>query len=203
MEPGTLSLDLPPGKVRRLESCGREGFCWLTGEVRVVDDVGNDVLSGEIGEIISRGDMVMQGYWRMPEETAKVIDKDGWLHTGDLATIDEDGYIYVKGRKKEMIRSGGENIAPAEVEEVIRMHSAVTDVAVIGVPDEHWGEAVKAVIVLREGAKATGEEIIEFCKQKLAGYKKPRSVEFIDSLPMSASGLRVSKEALKTKYCGK
>lgn len=198
IKPGEWSLDLPSDKIKRLESCGKpDCFC---GELRVVNESGRDVLPGDVGEIIFRGEGIMKGYWKMPEETSKVIDKDGWLHSGDLATVDEDGYVYIKGREKDMIRSGGENIVPAEIEEVIKNHPAVQEVAVIGVPDDYWGESVKAVVVLREGVKATQDEIIEFCKQRLASYKKPKSVDFVDSLPMSASGLRVSKEKLRERY---
>jgi len=201
MEPGELRLDLPPDKVRICEACGREAT-WLEGEIRVVNDAGKDVMPGEIGEIILRGDSVMKGYWGMPEETAKVIDSNGWYHSADLATVDEDGYIYIKGRRSDMIRSGGENISPLEVEEVISRHPAVKEVAVIGVPDEQWGEAIKAVVVLKEGGKASEEEIIQFCKQHLASFKKPKSVDFIDELPIVGSGtMRVSRAKLREIYC--
>ena len=200
MEPGELRLDLPPDKVRICESCGREAT-WLEGEIRVVNDTGKDVVPGEIGEMLLRGDGVMKGYWGMPEETARVIDSDGWYHSEDLATVDEDGYIYVKGRTSDIIRSGGENISPVEVEEVIRRHPAVKEVVVIGVPDEYWGEAVKAVVVLKEGEKASEEEIIQFCKQHLASFKKPRSVDFVDELPIVSSGMmRVSRAKLRERY---
>jgi len=200
MEPGELRLNLPPDKVRIYESCGREAT-FLEGEIRVVNETGRDVVPGEIGEILCRGDGVMKGYWGMPEETAKVIDSDGWYHSGDLATVDEEGYIYVKGRETDMIRSGGENISPIEVEEVISRHPGVKEVAVIGVPDEEWGEAVKAVVVLREGEKASEEEIIQFCKQHLASFKKPKSVDFIDELPIVGSGtMRVSRGKLRELY---
>jgi acyl-CoA synthetase (AMP-forming)/AMP-acid ligase II len=200
MELGEMRLDLPPDKAKRLESCGREAT-WLEGEIRVVDDTGKDVVPGEIGEILLRGDGVMKGYWGMPEETARVIDSDGWYHSGDLATVDEDGYIYIKGRTSDIIRSGGENISPVEVEEVIRRHPAVKEVAVIGVPDEYWGEAVKAVVVLKQGEKAGEEEIVEFCKQHLASFKKPRSVDFVDELPVVSSGMmRVARRELRERY---
>ena len=202
MEPGEMHLGLPPDKVRLCESCGREP-AWLEGEIRVVNEVGRDVVPGEIGEILLRGDGVMKGYWRMPEETVKVIDSDGWYHSGDLATVDEDGYIYIKGRKSDSIRSGGENISPVEVEEVIRRHPAIKDVAVIGVPDEYWGEAVKAVVVLKEGEKASEVEIIQFCRQHLASFKKPKSVDFVDELPIVGSGMmRVSRAKLRERYSG-
>ena len=200
MELGEMNLDLSPDKVRICESCGREPAC-LDGEIRVVDDEGSDVAPGEVGEILLRGGGVMTGYWGMPEETARVIDGDGWYHSGDLATVDEDGHIYIKGRKSDVIRSGGENISPVEVEEVIRRHPAVKEVAVIGVPDEYWGEAVKAVVVLNEGEKASKEEIIQFCQQHLASFKKPRSVDFVDELPIVGSGMmRISRGKLREMY---
>ncbi|MDI6775936.1 MAG: long-chain-fatty-acid--CoA ligase [Syntrophales bacterium] len=188
-------LEGPEEKLRRLGSCGRE---LINCEARVVDERGEDVAPGEIGEIITKGDHVMEGYWGLPEETSATI-KDGWLYTGDLATVDAEGYIYIVDRKKEIIISGGENISPREVEEVIYMHPSVSEVAVIGVPDEKWGEAVKALVVLREGKKATAEEIIDLCKNNLAGFKKPKAVEFLISLPHTPSG-KVLKRELRERY---
>ena len=199
MELGELTPDLPPNRVSILASCGREPT-WLGGEIRVVNEAGRDVAPGEIGEMILRGEGLMRGYWGMPEETAKVIDSDGWYHSGDLATVDAQGYIYIKGRKSFMIRSGGENISPEAVEAVIMRHPAVSDVAVLGVPDEFWGEVVRAVVVLKEGMKASEEEIIQFCQQNMARYQKPRSVVFADELPLGPSDIRLSRKALKEKY---
>lgn len=200
MELGEMSLDLPPDRLRVCESCGRASNR-LDGEIRIVNQEGREVVPGEIGEILLRGNGLMRGYWGMPEETARVIDGDGWYHSGDLATADEAGYIYIKGRKSDMIRSGGENISPVEVEEVIRSHPAVKEVAVIGVPDEYWGEAVKAVVILKDGENASETEIIEFCKQHLASFKKPKSVDFVPELPVVASGtMRISRSALREQY---
>jgi acyl-CoA synthetase (AMP-forming)/AMP-acid ligase II len=199
MEPGELTPDLLPDRVSILNSCGREPT-WLGGEIRVINEFGNDVVPGEIGEMILRGEGLMKGYWGMPEETAKVIDSEGWYYTGDLATVDAQGYIYVRGRKSYMIRSGGENISPEAVEEVIMRHPAVKDVAVLGVPDEFWGEGVKAVVVLKEGMKASEEEIIQFCKQNMASHQKPQSVVFVDELPLGPSDMRVSRKVLKEKF---
>ena len=184
-----------PKEIKRLESAGRP---LREGEIRIVDEQGQDVATGEVGEIIARSDRMMTGYWRMPEETAKTIE-DGWLHTGDVGRMDEDGYIYLVDRKKDMIISGGENIYSREVEEVLYMHPAVLEAAVVGVPDEKWGESVKAVVALKEGAAASEEEIIDFCKEHLAGYKKPRSVEFRDSLPKTASG-KIRKSEIRERY---
>jgi long-chain acyl-CoA synthetase len=140
----------------------------------------------------------MNEYWNMPKETAQTI-RDGWLHTGDLGMMDEDGYIFIVDRKKDMIISGGENIYSREVEDVLYSHPAVLYAAVIGVPDDKWGESVKAVLVLRNGMSATEEEIIEYCKANLAGYKKPKSIEFRDSLPMTGSG-KIQKNLIKEEY---
>ena len=150
-----------------------------------------------MGEIIVKGDNVMKGYWKLPEETAETI-KNGWLHTGDMATVDEDGYVFIVDRKKDMIISGGENIYPREIEEVLYSHPSILEAAVIGVPDEDWGESVKAFVVLKEGEKASEQEIIDFCKKNLASYKKPKFVEFLDVLPRSAAG-KVLKKELREK----
>ncbi len=188
-------IEGPEDKVRRLGSCGKP----ISGcDVRVVNEPGKDVVPGEVGEIIVRGDSITYGYWKLPEETALTI-KQGWLYTGDLATVDGAGYIYIIGRKKELIISGGENISPREIEEVIYGHPSVFEVAVIGVPDEKWGEAVKAVVVLRAGQAATEEEIRAFCRHNLAGFKVPKSVEFTESLPNTVTG-KISRKQLKDRY---
>jgi acyl-CoA synthetase (AMP-forming)/AMP-acid ligase II len=187
-------LDRPENKIR-IASCGKE----MPGnDVRVVDGEGREVAPGEVGEIIVRGDNLMRGYWKEPEQTQQLL-KDGWFYSGDLATRDEEGYIYIKGRKKEVIISGGENIYPREVEEVIYLHPKVKEVAVIGVPDPQWGEAVKAIVVLKEGRQATAREIIGWCKKNLASYKKPRIVEFIKELPLISLG-KIAKQELKKRY---
>ncbi len=188
-------LEGPPEKIKRLESAGKP---LGEGEIRIVDEQDHDVPLGEAGEIIARSHRMMKGYWRLPEETAKTI-RDGWLHTGDIGRMGEDGYIYLVDRKKDMIISGGENIYSREVEEVLYMHPAVLEAAVVGVPDKNWGESVQALVVLKEGAAASEEEIIEFCKEHLASYKKPRSVEFRDSLPKTASG-KIKKNEIRERY---
>lgn len=174
-------------------SCGREGIFM---ETRVVNSEHNDVQVGEIGEIIVRGSCVMKEYWRNQEETLKTLEKN-WLHTGDLATVDKNGYIFIKERKGFKIISGGENIYPKEVEDVIYQHTAVKEVAVVGVPDKRWGEAVKAVVVLEKGCKTSANEIIEFCKKNLASYKKPKSVDIISELPKSPVGKILKKEIMQ------
>jgi long-chain acyl-CoA synthetase len=182
-------------EVKRLESAGKP---LGQGEMRIVDKDGHDVPVGEVGEILARSDRMMTGYWRMPNETAETIE-DGWLHTGDVGRMDEDGYIYLVDRRKDMIISGGENIYSREVEEVLYMHPAVLEAAVVGVPDKKWGESVKAVVVLKEDAEACEEEIIDFCKEHLASYKKPRSVEFRDVLPKTGSG-KIKKAEIREEY---
>jgi acyl-CoA synthetase (AMP-forming)/AMP-acid ligase II len=184
-----------PVKQRRLASAGRE----TTGvRVRVVDDEDREVPPGTQGEIVVQGDLVMKGYWGQPEATAEAL-RNGWLHTGDVGHLDEDGYLYITDRKKDMIISGGANIYPREVEEVICAHPAVHEVAVIGVPDQTWGESVKALVVLRPGQRATEPEIIEHCRMALASYKKPASVEFLPDLPKNAYG-KVLKRELRERY---
>lgn len=153
---------------------------------------------GEIGEIIAKGPQLMRGYWNLPDESAEAL-RGGWMHTGDAAIVDKEGYIYIQDRVKDMIVSGGENIYPREVEEVLFKHEAVADAAVIGVPHDQWGETVKAIVVLREGQTATEEEIMEFCRDKLGGYKRPRSVDFVNSLPRNPTG-KVLKKDLREPY---
>ena len=143
---------------------------------------------GEQGELQSRGAMVMKGYFNMPEATAEAIDAEGWLHTGDLATVDADGYYRITGRLKDMIIRGGENIYPREIEEFLYTHPQVADVQVIGVPDERFGEEVMAWVMLRPGAEATTDEIRDFCRGRIAHYKVPRYVRFTDEFPMTVTG---------------
>ncbi|HEX5484139.1 MAG TPA: fatty acid--CoA ligase [Terriglobia bacterium] len=176
------------------------GYSIAGVEARVVDADGRDVPANgqETGEVIIRSDTVMEGYWNDPEESARAL-RDGWLHTGDLATIDEEGYILVVDRIKDMVLSGGENIATAEIERVIYQHPAVLECAVIAVPDEQWGEAAKALVTLRPGREATEEEILAHCRRHLAGFKTPKTVEFRDSLPKGGTG-KILKRVLREPY---
>ena len=169
-------------------------------EVRIVDADDNEVSRGTVGEVIVRGGHVMQGYWRKPDETAEAL-RNGWMHTGDGAWMDDDGYIYIVDRIKDMIISGGENVYSAEVENAVAQHPAVAACAVIGVPDDEWGERVHAVVVLQAGASATFEELREHAKGLIAGYKAPRSAEFVDALPVSGAG-KVLKRELRAHYWG-
>lgn len=158
-------------------------------EVKIIDiETGATLPPGKQGELCARGYMVMKGYYKMPEETARVIDAEGWLHTGDLAIMDENGYCKITGRIKQMIIRGGENIYPKEIEEFLYTHPKVSDVQIYGVPDRKFGEQVMAAIILKKGAEMTEDEVREFCKGKIANYKIPRYVRFVDSYPMTASG---------------
>ena len=145
-----------------------------------------------------KGDIVTSGYWNLPEETANLI-KDGWLFTGDLAVIDEEGYITIVDRKKDVIITGGENVYSTEVENVLYQHSAILECAVIGVPDPLWGEAVKGVVVLKPNQEATENDIIQFCKERIAHFKAPKSIVFIDALPKTGSG-KIHKKELRNIY---
>ncbi|MBX9978600.1 MAG: AMP-binding protein, partial [Mycobacterium gordonae] len=167
-------------------------------EVRIVGDDDVELPRGQVGEITIRGGHVMAGYWGKPEETAAVL-RNGWMHTGDAGYMDERGYVFVVDRIKDMIVSGGENVYSVEVENALARHPAVATCAVIGVPDERWGERVHAVVVLAPGQRADDEELGEFCKSLIGGYKIPRTFEVVSELPLSAAG-KVLKRALRAKY---
>ena len=183
----------------RLRSCGKAypGF-----EIKVVDGDGKTVETGAVGEILIRAAAVMKGYWNKPDATAKSV-VDGWFYSGDAGYFDAEGYLYIHDRVKDMIVSGGENVYPAEVENAIFSHPAVADAAVIGVPDERWGEAVKAVVVLKPGAEADAAALIAHCRERIAGYKTPKSVDFIDALPRNPSGKVLRRELRKPYWEGK
>jgi long-chain acyl-CoA synthetase len=163
--------------------------------LRIADPVNGDELThGEVGEIWVRSDQLMKGYWKNPEATAETLNSDGWLRTGDAGYLSEDGYLFITDRIKDMIISGGENIYPVELENVLMSHPAIADVAVIGVPSERWGETPKVIVVLGNEMSATGEEILNFCRDQIARYKCPTSVDFIDELPRGATGKVLKKE---------
>jgi len=183
-------------KLKRLSSIGKP---MSDVEMKVVDEEGRDLPSGEVGEIVARGPRVMTGYWRDEEKTKKTVDKDGWVHTGDMGYVDEDGYFYLAGRATDMIIRAGENIAPEEVEAVLQSHPKIEEVAVIGVPDEEWGEQPRAIVVLKQGETATAEEIMEYCRERMASFKRPRSVVFVDELPLNPMG-KVLKRVLRERY---
>jgi fatty-acyl-CoA synthase len=185
---------------RRVQVQAKTGYPMIGVDLRVVDDEGRDVKpdSGEVGEVIARSNVVMGGYWRQPEATDAVI-VDGWFHTGDMATLDSEGYIEVVDRKKDLIISGGENISSIEVEGLLYKHPAVLEAAVVALPDERWGEVPCAIVVLKQGTQATGDELIEFCRQHLAHFKCPKRVEFVDALPRTATG-KIQKNILRERF---
>jgi fatty-acyl-CoA synthase len=167
-------------------------------EIKIVDGEGKIVPRGETGEFCTRGYSVMQGYWGDEERTAEAIDRGGWMHTGDLATMDGEGYVNIVGRLKDMVIRGGENVYPREIEEFLYRHPKVQDVQVIGVPDRKYGEEICAWVKLREGERATEEEIREFCKGQIAHYKIPRYIRFVDEFPMTITG-KVQKFQMRQK----
>jgi long-chain acyl-CoA synthetase len=197
-------VNLPPNdhdvdgpNKHRLRSCGLPG---PGVEVTIIDtDTGEQLATGEVGEIWIRSKQVMKGYWNMPEETEKAITADGWFKSGDAGYLDADGYLFIHDRVKDMIVSGGENVYPAEVENVLMAHPGVADVAVIGVPHEKWGETAKAIVVRATGVDVTEQVLIEFSRERLARFKCPTSVEWIDVLPRNPSG-KVLKKDLRAPY---
>jgi len=188
-------LEGSPSQLRKLSSAGKPA---LGVELKILNENSQPVKPGEIGEICIRSNKMIKEYWKKPQETAETFI-NGWVHTRDMGTVDEDGYVYIVDRKHDMIISGGFNIYPREVEEVILAHPAVSEVAVIAVPDDVWGEAVKAMVVLRPGARVNEEEIIQFCKENLASYKKPKTVEFIEEIPKTAYN-KVDRRALREPF---
>jgi len=186
----------PEGRtLGKLRSAGRASFCT---EVRIVDTQDREVPRGTVGEVVVRGPNVMQGYWNNPEQTKAAL-REGWMHTGDGGYMDEDGFIFVVDRVKDMIISGGENVYSAEVENALAQHPAVAACAVIGIPSAEWGESVHAVVVCRPGASVSAEELIAHCKRLIAGYKCPRSVDFREALPLSGAG-KILKTELRKPY---
>ena len=190
----------PEGRKQgKLRSAGRATYCT---EVRIVDVADREVPRGTVGEVAVRGPNVMRGYWNKPEQTAQAV-RDGWMHTGDGGYMDADGFVFIVDRLKDMIISGGENVYSAEVENVLAQHPAVAVCSVIGIPSAEWGESVHAVVVLKAGASATGEELVAHCKSLIAGYKCPRSVEFREALPLSGTGKILKTELRKPFWEGR
>ena len=188
-------LEGTPEQISRLASAG---IARTDVEVRILDTHNKELSPGEMGEIVTRSDLVMKGYWRNPEATAETI-VNGWLHTGDMGYLDDNGYLFIMDRAKDMIISGGENIYPREIEEVLIRHSAVREVAVIGIADPKWGEAVKAIVAKVPEKSVTEKELIDFCKDNIASYKKPKSVDFVDELPKNNYG-KILKRELRARY---
>jgi acyl-CoA synthetase (AMP-forming)/AMP-acid ligase II len=186
---------LEKNRQQRLKSCGMP---IIMSQVKIVDDDNREVEIGQVGELITKGPHMMKGYWRKEEETKKTVI-DGWIHTGDLATMDEDGYIYLVDRKHDMIISGGMNVFSTEVENILSQHPAVGETIVIGIPDEKWGELVLGIVVKGAGKEVTEKELLEFCKDKLSAYKRPKRIEFYDSIPRTAYG-KLDKKTIRKKY---
>jgi len=195
-EAGPVATLRAPDVLRKPTSVGRPA---LNVDVRVVDADGNDVGTGATGEIVCRSEYTMLGYWRMPEATAEAFH-GGWLHTGDLAALDDEGFLHVAGRVKEMIKCGGENVFPAEVERCLIEHPAIAEAAVFGIPDAHWGEIVAAAVVRRNGVALTEDDVVTHVRARLAGYKKPRIVRFLDALQRTASTRQVQKSLLRQQW---
>ena len=196
---------MPPAQHQRLleagdERIGSTGQIRTDVEVRCVDDDDRPVPAGEAGEVVVRGDVVMPGYWNNPEATAEAL-RNGWLHTGDIGRFDSEGFLFLLDRAKDTIITGGNNVYPREVEEVIILHPAVAEVVVFGIPDAYWGEAVHAVVVRRPAAQAAAADIIAHCAGYLAGYKKPKAVDFVDALPVSGYG-KVLRREVRARYWG-
>ena len=186
------------GSKKQMARLSSAGFQRTDVEIKIVDENYNELPSGKIGEIITRSDLVMKGYWRNQKASEEAL-RHGWLKTGDMGYMDENDYLYIMDRSKDMVISGSENIYPREIEEVLIKHPAVREVSVIGVPDPKWGEALKAVVALVTGMTATQEELISFCKDNIASYKKPKSIDFVDELPKSNYG-KILKRELRAKY---
>jgi fatty-acyl-CoA synthase len=195
-QPAWNALDV----AERYRLKARQGIAQLLTDVRVMDEEMREVPQDgkTIGEIVARGNNVMEGYFKQPEETAKAM-RGGWFHTGDLAVVHADGYIEIVDRAKDVIISGGENISSVEVEAMLYEHPAVLEAAVIGVPDDQWGEVPKALVVLKPGQRLDARELIAFCRDRMAHFKAPKSVEFIDALPKTATG-KIQKFALRASY---
>lgn len=194
LKPEDHKLDGGPEEDERMTSAGREV---MGVKVKIVDN-GQEVKKGEIGEVVVKGNNVMKGYWNQPELTKEVLE-DGWLHTGDMGKMDDLRYLYIVDRKKDMIISGGENIYAKEVENVLSAHPAVAEAILIGVPDDKWGEVGMGIVVKKKGTEVSEDELIAFCKERLASYKKPRIIEFVDELHKSAAG-KVLKHEIRKKY---
>jgi acyl-CoA synthetase (AMP-forming)/AMP-acid ligase II len=186
---------LEPNKVRCV------GLPFFHMEMRVVDEQGRDVPVGEVGEIVARGPLLLRTYYKN-EKAYKAAMRDGWFYSGDLGKTDEEGYLYLVDRKKDMICSGGVNIYPSDIEAILHVHPKILESAVIGVPDDKWGEAVKAIIVFKEGQDLSEQEVIQHCKANLAGYQVPKSVDFVSSIPRNPSGKVLKKELRKPYWEG-
>ncbi len=200
---GTIVALPPEDHVEGLERMRSAGKALAGVELAILDPDGKPLPPRQVGEIATRSDHNMAGYWNLPEATAATLRADGWLRTGDAGYMDEEGYLYIHDRIKDMIISGGENVYPAEVESALCDHPDVAEAAVIGVPDEKWGEAVKAIVVMKPGKNATATDIINFTRERIAGFKTPKSVEFIPALPRNPSGKILRRQLREPYWAGK
>jgi acyl-CoA synthetase (AMP-forming)/AMP-acid ligase II len=194
---GQMAISKPFDMDAKPNAAGRPVWCV---DLRIVDDSGNPMKLGEVGEIICQSPLATHGYYKNPDATHAAF-RDGWFYTGDLGYFDEEGYLFVAGRKKDMVKSGGISVYPLEIESVLYSHPEVLEAAVIGVPDAEWGEAVKAVIVLKAGSSVRGENLIQFCKERLSSYKVPKSVDIVSSLPHTEVG-KVNKGKVRELILG-
>ena len=193
--PGLFALAAEDG-IRKVGSIGRPNFYV---DARVVDDDNRPLGANQVGELLLKGPSAASGYYSNPQASAEAVDEDGWFHTGDLARVDEDTYFYIVDRKKDMYISGGENVYPVEVEKALYEHTAVHMCAVVGLPDEKWGEAGLACVVLKPGETTTAVELLAFLRDRLAAYKVPKRVEFLEELPISGAG-KILKRDLQGRY---
>ena len=195
-ESGNLTVRPPEFCRAKMASAGR---AFQDLEMAIFDADDNPLPPGEIGELVTRGTHVMIGYYKNPEQTAETINGDGWIKTGDVGYIDADGFLFLVDRTKDLIISGGENIYPSEIENVLYRHAAVQECAVFGIPDEYWGELPAAHIVLEAGQKAGEDELMEFCIERLARHKRPRMIKFVEELPKTAVG-KIQKNIIREQY---
>ncbi|MBI5249681.1 MAG: AMP-binding protein [Desulfomonile tiedjei] len=194
-----LITNMKPRDALRKVRCVGQPFFYM--EMRIVDERGHDVPHGEVGEIVARGPLLLRAYYKN-QDTYNDAMVDGWFYSGDLGRVDEEGYLYLVDRKKDMICSGGVNIYPMDIEEVLHSHGMIREAAVIGVPDSKWGEAVMAFVVLKEGEEMTEADVIRYCKAHLAGYQVPKSVQFISALPRNPSGKTLKRELREPYWIG-
>jgi len=195
-EVGPNNFYMPPSHMKRKPTS--VGIPFFHNEVRIVDDDLKDVPQGQVGELLLRGPHAFSGYWNNPQATKEAIEPDGWIHTGDLARRDEEGFYYIVDRKKDMYISGGENVYPIEIERVLYDHPAISEAAVVGMPDEKWGEVGCAFVALKPGTEVTEEELREFCRKRLARYKVPKRFVFLPELPKTSAG-KIAKRVLKER----
>jgi fatty-acyl-CoA synthase len=196
---GTIVALPPEDHIEGLDRMRSAGKALPGVELAIIDADGKPLPTGEVGEIATRSGSNMVGYWNLPEATAKTLQSDGWLRTGDAGYMDKDGYLYIHDRIKDMIISGGENIYPAEVESALCDHPDVAEAAVVGIPDDKWGEAVKAIVVMKPGKSSTATDIINFTRTRIAGFKTPKTVDFIEALPRNPSG-KILRRNLRDPY---